>query len=251
MTMRRVFIAVGLLALMALGALWQPHDPDAIDLASRFSPLTISHPLGTDHLGRDLLARLMVGGWRTAIVVLTVALVGIIGGCLFGTTAALVGGWGEAVILRTAETSIVIPTLIIALTAAAIFGLRPAIAELALGLAGIGPYTLFAHALSRRIVAQPYVHAARALGVSDGPLILRHVVPNILPAVLTHVGSNAGLAVTAYASLAFLGLGADPSRPDWGWHAVRISDVHIRSSDAARLARPRHCGHSGRPQLNV
>jgi len=102
------------------------------------------------------------------------------------------------------------------MTAAAIFGLRPAIAGLALGLAGIGPYTLFAHALTRRIAAQPYVHAARALGVSDGPLILRHVLPNMLPAVFTHVGSNAGLAVTAYASLAFLGLGADPSRPDWG-----------------------------------
>lgn len=202
--------------LMLAGAFWQPHDPDALDLALRHAPNSWSHWLGTDQLGRDLLSRLMVGGWRTAIVLVCVAAIGMAGGCTFGIMAVMLGGWRGAAILRAAEMFIVVPTLIVALTAAAIFGLTPWTAGIALGLAGVGPYTLFAYALARRLLAEPFVQAARALGVGGPALVLRHVIPNMSPVLFAHVGSNGGLAVTAYASLAFLGLGADPSRADWG-----------------------------------
>lgn len=208
--------ALLVVVLMLAGALWQPHDPDAIDLALRFAPNSWSHWLGTDQFGRDLLSRLMVGGWRTAIVLVCVAAIGMVGGCAFGIAAAMIGGWRGAWILRTAEMFIVVPTLIVALTVAAIFGLSPLTAGAALGLAGLGPYTLFAHALAQRLLAEPFVQAARALGVGGLSLVLRHIVPNMAPVLFAHIGSNGGLAVTAYASLAFLGLGADPSRPDWG-----------------------------------
>lgn len=208
--------ALVVVALMLAGALWQPHDPDIINLAHRHAPNSWSHWLGTDHLGRDMLSRLMVGGWRTAIVLVCVAAIGMVGGSLFGILAAMLGSWRGAAILRAAEMFIVVPTLIVALTAAAIFGLSPLTAGVALGLAGVGPYTLFANALAQRLLDQPFVQAARALGVGGLPLVLRHVVPNMAPVLFAHIGSNGGLAVTAYASLAFLGLGADPSRPDWG-----------------------------------
>ncbi|MGE6786623.1 ABC transporter permease [Ensifer adhaerens] len=212
---RRLFLA-SVVALLLLGGLWQPHDPDAVDILARHTGMTTSHLLGTDHLGRDLLSRILAGGLRTASVILLVGLIGFPFGTLLGTAAALLGGWRESSLLSFCEFFISVPTLIVALTAAAIFGLTPASAGLALGLATIGPTALLAHSLTQRLLGQPFMLAARALGVPSSQMIVRHLLPNILPLMLTHVGSQAGLALTAYASLAFIGLGADPSRPDWG-----------------------------------
>lgn len=216
--MRRTLstLALLLLGLMLIGAIWQPQDPDAVNLSIRFALPSPDHWLGTDQLGRDVLSRLMIGGWRTAVVLGCVAAIGMIGGTVFGVTAAMLEGWRGALILRAGEMFIVVPTLVVALTAAALFGLNPVTAGMAMGLAGIGPYTLLAHALARRLLAEPFVQAARALGVGGSGLVLRHVVPNMTPVLFAHIGANAGLAVTAYAALAFLGLGADPSKPDWG-----------------------------------
>lgn len=214
MTLKLLFAALA--TFLLAGGIWQPHDPDAVDILARHSGMTVSHPLGTDHLGRDLLSRIMAGGWRTAMVVLVVGSIGFAAGTLFGTAAAALGGWRESALLRCCEFFIAVPTLIIALTAAAVFGLTPLSAGLALGLAGIGPHALFAHALSRRVLGQPFILAARALGVPTSRMIARHLLPNTVPLMFAYVGNQAGLAVVAYASLAFIGLGADPSKPDWG-----------------------------------
>lgn len=214
--MRRHYLLAALAALMLLGGFWQPHDPDAVDILSRYSGMTAAHPLGTDHLGRDLLSRIMAGGWRTGCVVLSVGFIGFTAGSLLGTAAAVLGGWREAVILRCCEFFIMVPTLIVALTAAAVFGLSPLSAGLALGLAGIGPHALLAHSLSTRVLGQPFILAAQSLGVSSSRMITRHLLPNTLPLMFAYVGNQAGMAIVAYASLAFIGLGADPSKPDWG-----------------------------------
>lgn len=202
--------------LLALGGLWQPHDPDAVNMLARHAGPSLAHPLGTDHLGRDLASRLMVAGWRTALVVLAVGTIGFAGGALIGTVAAISGGWREQALLRSVELFIVVPTLVWALTAAAVFGLSPLTAGLALGLAGIGPYALMANSLTHRVLGMPYVQAASALGVRGPRLMARHILPATLPLLFAHVGSQAGQSVVAYAALAFIGLGADPSRPDWG-----------------------------------
>lgn len=205
-----------LAVLMVTGAFWQPHDPDAVDILSRHQSPSRQHLLGTDNIGRDVASRMLVAGWRTGLVVLAVGTVGFLGGSILGTMAAVVGGHTEQALLRFCELFIAVPTLIWALTAAALFGLSPLTAGLALGLAGIGPYALLANSLTRRTLGLPYVQAARALGVGTPRLMVRHVLPNTLPLMFTHVGSNAGQSVVNYASLAFIGLGADPSKPDWG-----------------------------------
>lgn len=204
--------AISLLA----GGFWQPHDPDAVDILSRHQRPSTEHLLGTDNLGRDIASRMFVAGWRTALVVLAIGTVGFLGGSLLGTFAAILGGRTERLMLRFCELFIVVPTLIWALTAAAIFGLSPLSAGLALGLAGIGPYALLANSLTHRTLALSYVQAAQALGADTPRLVVRHVLPDTLPIMFTHVGSNAGQSVVNYASLAFIGLGADPSKPDWG-----------------------------------
>lgn len=214
--MIRLCLLAALGAFLILGGLWQPHDPDAVDILARHSGMTASHLLGTDHLGRDLLSRVMAGGWRTGCVVVSVGFIGFTAGTFLGTAAAVLGTWRETLILRCCEFFIMVPTLIIALTVAAIFGLSPLSAGLALGLAGIGPHALLAHSLSKRVLGQPFILAAQSLGVSPHRMITRHLLPNTLPLMFTYVGNQAGLAVVAYASLAFIGLGADPSKPDWG-----------------------------------
>lgn len=216
MKFRPILPLAALAAFMTVGGFWQPHDPDAVDILARHSGMTANHPLGTDHLGRDLLSRIMAGGWRTGCVIAAVGAIGFTAGTLLGTAAAVLGGWREAAILRFCEFFIMMPTLIVALTAAAVFGLSPISAGLALGLAGIGPHALLAHSLSRRVLGQPFILAATSLGVSPWRMIIRHLLPNTLPLMLAYVGNQAGLAVVAYASLAFIGLGADPSKPDWG-----------------------------------
>lgn len=213
---RRVLIGAALLLAIAAGGLWQPHDPDSVDMLARHADPSTLHWLGTDHLGRDLASRMMVAAWRSATVVVAVGAIGFVGGSLIGTAAAMAGGWRERAMLRGIELFIVVPTLVWALTAAALFGLSPATAGIALGIAGIAPYALLANALTRRAMGFDYVRAARALGVGPTRLMLRHILPSTLPLMFTHVGSQAGQSVVAYASLAFIGLGADPSKPDWG-----------------------------------
>lgn len=212
----RYVLAAALACVVLAGGVWQPHDPDAVNMLARHAGPSLAHPLGTDHLGRDLASRLLMAGWRTALVVLTVGAIGFAGGALVGTAAAMLGGWREQILLRAAEMFIIVPTLVWALTAAAIFGLSPLTAGLALGLAGVGPYALMANSLTHRTLGLAYVQAARALGSGGARLMARHVLPDTLPLLFAHVGSQAGQSVVAYAALAFIGLGADPSKPDWG-----------------------------------
>lgn len=209
-------LAVAFMAVIVVGGFWQPHDPDAVDMLARHAGASLLHPLGTDNIGRDLASRMLVAGWRTAMVVLAVGALGFVGGSVLGTLAAILGGWREQAMLRVAEMFIVVPTLVWALTTAAIFGLSPMTAGVSLGLAGVGPYALMANSLTKRTLGLDYVQAARALGVATPRLMLKHVLPNTLPLMFAHVGSQAGQSVVNYASLAFIGLGADPSKPDWG-----------------------------------
>ncbi len=210
-------VALGLLlAGFALASAWQPHDPFAIDLASRHAPMSLDHPMGTDHLGRDLLSRIMLGAGNTAMVILIVATLSFGLGSLVGVTAGLAGGVFGTVLIRSAEFVIAVPTLILALTITTLFGLSAVTAGLALGLATWGPYALLAHALTLRTLGQPHVLAARSLGVGRTGVAARHVVPATADTLLTYLASDAGRTVVSYASLAFLGLGAETSQPDWG-----------------------------------
>ncbi len=205
-----------LVLLLAGGALWQPHDPDEIALQSRHADPQPAHPLGTDHLGRDLLSRLMVGGGHTLLVVAIVGASNLILGTAVGLAAAAQGGWPRQALLRSADFVIVMPQLVVALALTAVLGLTPLTAGIALGLTGWGPYAVLVYGLARRIHAMPYMQAAEALAVPALPRALRHVLPNTVPALLTYFASDAGRVVVNYAALAFLGLGADTSRPDWG-----------------------------------
>lgn len=212
----RVGIVALLLAALTLATLWQPNDPFALDLAARHAGASPDYPLGTDHLGRCLLSRLMLGAGNTALVVVLVAGLSFALGVVVGTIAALAGGAVESMLLRSAELVIAVPTLILALTVTTLVGLGPVTAGFALGLASWGPYALLAHALASRTLARPHVLAARAMGGGGPNIARRHVLPETMGTMRAYLAADAGRTVVSYASLAFLGLGAETSRPDWG-----------------------------------
>lgn len=214
---RRLWLlpVIGGAALAA--SVWQPHDPEAIALAMRHAPPSIRHLLGTDHLGRDLLSRVMLGGARTMLVVCLVAGIWIAIGTAVGLAAAAARrGMLVALLLRLAEFFAVLPSLLAAIVVTSLLGFGPVTTGLALGLAGWGPFALLSFGLARRGLGEPYVLAARALGGSDVGLLRRHVWPVMWETQLSYLGTKLGRVAIAYAALAFLGLGADAGRADWG-----------------------------------
>ncbi|MBL8838978.1 MAG: ABC transporter permease [Alphaproteobacteria bacterium] len=213
---RRLWILPLLAAGAAVSAVWQPFAPDAIDLAQRHAPMSALHWLGTDHLGRDVLSRVLVGAHVTVAVVAIVGAMAVTLGSLVGLAAALGGRWTAAVLLRGAEFLAVAPSLVIAIALTALFGLDALTAGFALGIGACGPFALLSYGLARRGMAEPYVRAARALGAGTGALIVRHVWPAMLDTQFAYLGAKLGRVAIAYAALAFLGLGADVTRPDWG-----------------------------------
>ncbi len=203
-------------AVLALAGLWQPHDPFTVDIAAAQLGPSWTHPLGTDHLGRDMLSRLMHGAGNTLVVLATVGAVSFALGMVAGVGAAVLGGMAETLLLRAAEFLVVMPSLVVALAVTALWGLNPVTAGIALGLAGAGPYALVAHGLAKRLLAMPFVKATEALGAGPVRIAFVHVLPNAAAAMRAYLASDAGRNVVHYAALAFLGLGADVSSPDWG-----------------------------------
>jgi peptide/nickel transport system permease protein len=215
--MRRTWwVAATVLVGLALGGLWPPHDVDRVALATRHAAPSLVHPMGTDHLGRDVLSRLLLGGWRTLLVLAFVCAVMLGLGVPVGLAAALAGPTGEAALLRLTDFCLIVPPLVLALAVSALCGFSPVTAGLALGLGSWGHYALFVQSLAKSVLAEPYVLAAHALGLTPVQIATRHVAPNVLPLVLVYLASDVGRHIGQYAALAFLGLGAETSRPDWG-----------------------------------
>jgi peptide/nickel transport system permease protein len=213
---RQLWVVPALAATAGVFALWQPHAPDAIDLFNRHAGPSLSHWLGTDHLGRDVASRLMAGMGRTFLALGIVASMCVGLGLAVGMLAASSCGLARASLLRLAEFAGVLPSLVVAIVVVSLFGFDAVTAGIALGLGAWGPYALLADGLARRALSEPYVQAARALGGSRLRVLFKHVLPAILDTHLAYLGAKLGRVVIAYAALAFLGLGADASRPDWG-----------------------------------
>jgi peptide/nickel transport system permease protein len=202
--------------VLALCGLWQPYDPSTIDIPGAHAAPSWAHWLGTDHLGRDMLSRLMQGAGHTVLVLATVGAISYALGTAVGVAAAAAGGPVEMVLLRAAEFLVVMPGLVFAIAVTALLGLNPVSAGIALGVAGAGPYALIAHGLSTRLLTMPFARAAASLGASPWRIAFVHVLPNCAASLRTCLASDAGRNVVTYAALAFLGLGADAASPDWG-----------------------------------
>jgi peptide/nickel transport system permease protein len=228
---RRVFGHQGLLfggtvlavlTLIALAApLITPHDPFAQSLLSRLEPPVFlggawEHPLGTDHLGRDYLSRLIYGARVSLMIGVVAALISGVIGTAMGVAAGYFGGRVDAVVTFLINVRLAMPVVLIALAAVAIFGGSLQIVILILGLLLWDRFAVVMRASTLQVARRDYVAAAKAIGCSTPRILLTEIMPNVANNLIVVVTLEMAHAILLEAALSFLGLGVQPPTPSWG-----------------------------------
>jgi peptide/nickel transport system permease protein len=198
------------------GPLLAPMNPDAIDFLGRFASPDARHWLGGDQLGRDVLSRLLVGARDTVPMALAATLLGTLSGGLLGTLSAYLGGrWDEA-IMRTIDAVMAVPALLLALLVVATLGNGEANAALAIAVAFAPGMARITRSVALAVRRQDYVGAAIARGEGGGWIVFREMLPNVTAPMVIETTIRVSFAVMLFATLSFLGLGAQPPSSDWG-----------------------------------
>jgi peptide/nickel transport system permease protein len=209
-------VLIGMIGL-ALFAPWiAPYDPLATSWSLVRKAPSASHWFGTDEVGRDLLSRIIWGARASlsAGVIAVAIAVGV--GVPTGMVAGYVGGWTDALISRLTDAMLAIPFLILAIALAAFLGPSLGNAMIAIGVTATPIFVRLARGQVLAARAEDYVEAARAVGNPPVRILLRHILPNILPPVMVQATLAVAAAIIAEASLSFLGLGQQPPAPSWG-----------------------------------
>ncbi|RJO74119.1 ABC transporter permease [Nocardia panacis] len=205
--------AVAVVAVLSL--LWLPY-PASDTSGGRLEGPSGAHWLGTDKLGRDLTAQVMIGA-RVALAVGGGAVaIGALIGVTIGVLAAFAGAWLDDTLSAFLDILIAFPTLLLAMLIVAAQGASLGTAILAIGLAMSAAVARLTRVLAKRVLAQQYVTAARTSGTSWPGVVGKHVLPNIWPTLVVNLALQFGVAVLAEASLSYLGLGAPPPNASWG-----------------------------------
>ncbi len=214
---------IAALLFMALAApLLAPHDPTAQDLRARLKPPAWSakgswnHLLGTDHLGRDVLSRVIYGSRVSLLVGTVVVLIAGTFGVLMGLFAGYRGGRTDSLIMRWIDTQVAFPGLLLALIILAVIGPSMATVIMVLSLNGWMVYGRMIRSAVLSVRQTPYVEAAEIIGCSSHRVIFRHILPNLTSPLLTLAILEFARIVLAEAALSFLGLGIQPPATSWG-----------------------------------
>jgi len=216
-------VLIGALVLMALTApLIAPHDPAAQDLRARLKPPAWSesgswkHILGTDHLGRDVLSRVIYGSRVSLSVGASVVIIAGTFGVIMGLIAGYRGGRTDSIIMRWIDTQVAFPGLLLALIILAVIGPSMASVIIVLSLNGWMVYGRMTRGAVLSVRQTPYVEAAEIIGCKGKRVVFRHILPNLTSPLLTLAILEFARIVLAEAALSFLGLGIQPPATSWG-----------------------------------
>ncbi len=193
-----------------------PAGPLEQDILGRLGNPSLTHLLGTDQFGRDTLARILYG-YRASLGV-AVGAVGValtVGGTL-GILAAYLGGWFDRVVMRVMDVLLAFPVILLAIGVVAVLGQGSFNTALAIGVVYIPTFARLLRGPALVLKSSEYVSAAQALGASDGRIVFRHILPNIVAVVLVQTSLALSTAILVEASLSFLGLGTRPPEPSLG-----------------------------------
>ena len=213
-----VGIAVFLLwiILAILAPLLAPQDPLRQNISDRLQPPSSTYALGTDELGRDVLSRLLYGGRITIPAALVVVVVDSILGTIIGAFAGYVGGIWDEILMRLSELFMAFPTIILAMAVTAALGPDIRNAVLALVIVRWPNYARLTRGLVLEARNEEYVEAARSAGASHFYILMRTIIPNTMAPAIVYASLDVGNAILLFAGLSFLGLGPEPSSPEWG-----------------------------------
>lgn len=192
------------------------HDPNFGETALKLSPPSLEYPFGTDHLGRDLYARIVFGSGSTILSAAIAVIIGFTVGGLLGLLSGFLGGIVDSIITGVLEVIMSIPGLLLALIIVASFGYATVNISVAVGIASIAVFGRLMRTETRSAKSQLYVEAAQVLGAKKFTALFAHVLPNSLTSVIAVGIVQFGSVILAISALAFLGYGSPPPASDWG-----------------------------------
>jgi len=217
-----LLLILGVLVAVAILAPWiAPHDPLRQNLMGRLKPpgteaRGVLYLLGSDELGRDLLSRVIFGARVSLLVAFGSVIISGVVGTALGMYAGYARGWAERIIMRVTDVFLSIPAILLAIIAVAVLGPGLMNVVLVLALTRWPRYARVAYAQTLALSNAPYVRLSRFMGGGTPHILIRHVLPNIMGALIVIATLEFGLMVLFEASLSFLGLGVQPPTPSWG-----------------------------------
>lgn len=210
-----VFLAVMVFAALFANQL-APHDYARQNRTETFQPPSRVHPMGTDNFGRDVFSRVIFGARVSLSVAVGVELVELLFGLTLGIIAGFKGGRLDNLVMRATDVMFAFPDILLAILITGTLGKSLVNVFLALALVGWPPMVRLVRSQVLSLRSREFVEAARAMGASDGRIMVRHLLPNVLGPVAVAATVGMGAVILAESTLSFLGLGIQPPFPSWG-----------------------------------
>ena len=208
------------LLIIIIGAIFAPilapYNWNSIDAGPRLSQPSLDHLFGTDLHGRDVFSRIIYGARYSLSVGIISVTFGIISGSIFGISIAYIGGRVDIIGSRIIDVMFGFPSFLLSLLVVAIIGVGLWNVVFAVGLASIPHFARIIRSAALQVKEQPYIEACVNLGFGRIRIMFNHILPNIIPIIIVIATMDLGGAIISIASLSFLGLGAQPPKPEWG-----------------------------------
>jgi peptide/nickel transport system permease protein len=210
-----IFLSL-ILILMIAGLVALPYDPNAIDIAHKLKGASRAHLLGTDHLGRDILSRLMVGSRISLSIGFWVVLLGSLIGIPLGAVAGYFGGKIDELMMKIIDTLMSFPGILIALMLIAVFDVSLKIIIVALALISLPKFARISRSGFVKYRESAFVLSTKARGAGNIRIMIHHILPHIVPSLMVTASLTFATAVISEAGLSYLGLGIQPPTPSFG-----------------------------------
>jgi peptide/nickel transport system permease protein len=210
-------VVIVVIVLAAVLAPWiVPYDPQAMDFKRMMVGFTSDHLLGSDRMGRDTLARLIVGTQTALMVSIGTVIIGVAIGVPLGLLSVYFGGWLDDVIMRFMDALVVFPSLLVAVGLAAAMGSSLTTVIIAIGIANVPWMARIVRSQGLAVREQDFIASAEAGGLSRLRIMALHILPNTVAPVIVQATLSMGYAVLTEAALGFIGVGVQPPTPTWG-----------------------------------
>lgn len=217
-------VVLGFLLLALLPQLFTAYDPLASELSLRLQPPSAAHWLGTDDLGRDIMARIIYGARISLQIGLISVGIALITGSLIGLVAGYAGGKTDEFLMRGIDIVLAFPSILLAILIVAILGPSLTNAMIAIGIVNVPLYARLLRSTTLQVRNQEFIEAAHAMGASHTRIVFLHILPNCLSPLIVQGTLGIGAAILEAAGLSFLGLGAQPPTPEWGTMLSQAKD---------------------------